>query len=315
MADSMDSKTRDSYLRGLYKEEVLHKRIYRKLAAIERNGQLKKVLGELSKVESYHAQLWSQLVDVRNVEVSNFKLQLTFFMLGILRRIFGLSIAIKAIEHREAVLYEKIESAATLFENNKSKKRIILMIIADEADRERPLQKNIDEYGKVIDNIRDITFGMNDGLVEVLAATVGLGAAFQTPVLVAIGGFIVAVSGTLSMAGGAYISTQYESGVSRRRKSLHSSPLGSAFYVGLPYIFGAVFPLAPFLLGIGGAVGIIYSVISTAIVLTVVATLIAIVTNRSVGRRVATTLLISLGAAAITILLGSYIRSVLHIIV
>ncbi|MEM0149349.1 MAG: VIT1/CCC1 transporter family protein [Candidatus Micrarchaeaceae archaeon] len=309
----MDSKIRDSYLRGLYKEEVLHKRIYGKLAAIEKNRQLKGVLGELSRVESYHAHLWSQLVDVKGVEVPNLKLQLTFFMLGILRRIFGLSIAIKAIEHREMALYEKIESAAKLFENDESKRRIVLRIKEDEEKREIPLQKSIGEYGKVIDNIRDITFGMNDGLVEILAATVGLGAALQTPLLVAIGGFIVAVSGTLSMAGGAYISTQYESGVSRRKKNMHSSPISSAFYVGLPYIFGAAFPLAPFLLGIGGAAGIIYSVLLTAIVLTIVAALIAIVTNRNVGKRIATTLLISLGAAAVTILLGAYIRSVLHI--
>ncbi|MGC8537981.1 MAG: VIT1/CCC1 transporter family protein [Candidatus Micrarchaeia archaeon] len=309
----MDAKDRDSYLLGLYKEEVLHKRVYKKLASVEKDKQLKEVLSELSGVESYHATLWSRLVDVKGAGVSNLRLQITFLALGVLRKLFGLSIAIKAIEHREIELYEKIGSAANLFKGNSRKTRIIFEIKADELKREIPLQKRIGEYSKVIDNIRDITFGMNDGLVEVLAATVGLGAALQTPILVAIGGMIVAVSGTLSMAGGAYISTQYESSVRSRHKDMHSSPIGSAFYVGLPYIFGAAFPLAPFALGFGGIVGIAYSMALTAVVLAIVAALIAVVTNKSISRRVATTLAISLGAAAVTILLGAYVRQVLHI--
>ncbi|MEM3020103.1 MAG: VIT1/CCC1 transporter family protein [Candidatus Micrarchaeaceae archaeon] len=309
----MKAEERDSYLLGLYKEEVLHKRVYSKLASVEKDRKLKTVLSELSSVESYHATLWSQLVDVKGSGVSRLKLQSTFLVLGLLRRLFGLSVAIKAIEHREMELYEKIGSAANLFRGDEKRKGIISEIKADELKREIPLQKRISEYSKVIDNIRDITFGMNDGLVEVLAATVGLGAALQTPILVAIGGFIVAVSGTLSMAGGAYISTQYESGVRAKHKNMHSSPIGSAFYVGLPYIFGAAFPLAPFVLGFGGVAGIAYSMILTAIVLAVVAALIAVVTNKSISRRVATTLAISLGAAVVTILLGAYVRQVLHI--
>ncbi|MCL5122585.1 MAG: VIT1/CCC1 transporter family protein [Candidatus Marsarchaeota archaeon] len=309
----MDTKERDSYLLGLYREEVLHKRVYRKLAYVERDKRLKAVLSELSGVESYHATLWSQLVDVKGSNVSKLKLQFTFFMLGLLRRLFGLSVAIKAIEHREMELYEKIGSAANLFRGDAKRRGIISRIKADEQKREIPLQKRISEYSKVIENIRDITFGMNDGLVEVLAATVGLGAALQTPILVAIGGLIVAVSGTLSMAGGAYISTQYESGVRSKHRNMHSSPIGSAFYVGLPYIFGAAFPLAPFVLGFGGVAGIAYSMVLTAIVLAIVAALIAVVTNKSVSRRVATTLAISLGAAVVTILLGAYVRHVLHI--
>ena len=309
----MKAEERDSYLLGLYKEEVLHKRVYSKLASVEKDRKLKTVLSELSSVESYHATLWSQLVDVKGSGVSRLKLQSTFLVLGLLRRLFGLSVAIKAIEHREMELYEKIGSAANLFKGDEKRKGIISEIKADELKREIPLQKRISEYSKVIDNIRDITFGMNDGLVEVLAATVGLGAALQTPILVAIGGLIVAVSGTLSMAGGAYISTQYESGVRAKHKNMHSSPIGSAFYVGLPYIFGAAFPLAPFVLGFGGVAGIAYSMILTAIVLAVVAALIAVVTNKSISRRVATTLAISLGAAVVTILLGAYVRQVLHI--
>ncbi|EQD42798.1 membrane protein containing DUF125, transmembrane [mine drainage metagenome] len=309
----MNNARRDAYLLGLYKEEVLHKRVYRKLADAEMDRSLKEVLEELSKVESYHAKMWAQLVDVKHAHVSNARLALTFFALRILRRIFGLSVAIKSIEHRETILYEKIGSARNLFRGNRKKSAIIDKIKADEIDREVPLQQRITEYSKVINNIRDITFGMNDGLVEVLAATVGLGAALQTPVLVAIGGFIVAVSGTLSMAGGAYIATQYERGVNSKQKNMHSSPLGSAFYVGLPYIFGAIFPLIPFFLGFGGITGIAYAMILTAIVLAIIAALIAVVTNKNVSKRVATTLAISMSAALITILLGAFVRYVFHI--
>ncbi|MCL5442691.1 MAG: hypothetical protein M1603_03355, partial [Candidatus Marsarchaeota archaeon] len=141
----MDAEERDSYLLGLYREEVLHKRVYRKLASVEKDKRLKAVLSELSGVESYHANLWSQLVDVKGSGVSRLKLQFTFFILGLLRRLFGLSVAIKAIEHREMELYEKIGSAANLFRGDEKRRGIISEIKADEMKREVPLQKRISE--------------------------------------------------------------------------------------------------------------------------------------------------------------------------
>jgi VIT1/CCC1 family predicted Fe2+/Mn2+ transporter len=67
------------------------------------------------------------------------------------------------------------------------------------------------------------------------------------------------------------------------------------------------------MLGTSGFYAIALSIILTSVVLTVIASMIAVVTNADVKSRVAKTLFISLGAAAISILLGSFVRNTLKI--
>ena len=135
----------------------------------------------------------------------------------------------------------------------------------------------------------------------------------QTPILVLIGGIIIAVSGTLSMAGGAYISTEYESNVDGIKRKSKARPAGSALYVGIPYFIGALVPLIPFILGYSGIFAIFSSIVLTAIVLIIIASLIALITDTSIKRKIGMTLAISLGAAAATIILGYAARSLLKI--
>ncbi len=169
-----------------------------------------------------------------------------------------------------------------------------------------------DYKGQFFKNIRDIMFGMNDGLVELLGVAVGLAAALRTPIIVFIAGFIVAISGTLSMAAGAYLSTGYEMGVDGKKRR-YESATASAFYVGIFYFIGSLFPLAPFALGFLGYTAIILSIVFTAIVLIFTSSFIAKASNKSIPKAIAKTLLISLGVAAVTILLGAYVRSAFHI--
>ena len=82
-------------------------------------------------------------------------------------------------------------------------KRIESNVTVDEEKLERRI---ITDYSPGLNHIRDVIFGMYDGLVEVFAATAGLAIAIQNPTLVLFGGIIFAISGTLSMAGSSYLS-------------------------------------------------------------------------------------------------------------
>ncbi len=301
-------------IKELYKREMLHAEVFKKLAAMERNVELKKILIRLVSLEAKHKGMWGQVLEINKVQKP--KVSVVFYTGSIIliRRIFGLALSVKTIEYFEEQLHRKLD--ATTLSNMSGKERsIILAIDKDEHKQEEPLEAKIIEYGTILTNIRDVAFGMNDGLVEILAVVAGFGAALRTPLLIAIAGFMVAISGTLSMAGGAYISTEYEKSVTEATggSNQRTTPIRSAFFVGVPYFVGSLLPLLPFLFGMSGAGAIAISVLFTVMALTVISMIISIVSNSDMLKRTTRTLMISLGAAAITIILGYYARTAFNL--
>ncbi len=307
-----DEKVR--FLEALYRNEMHHMSIYGKFSEVEKHKDLKGILKTLSAMEAKHAKWWGEILELNKIEPERevTGAELGFFLF--LRRIFGLAFTIKIIEHFEIDLEKRFEEALTTMKLTPKERAIIKRIEDDEAKNERGLEDRVMGYGKLLNNVRDIIFGMNDGLVELLGVVVGLAAALSNPILILLGGFIVAISGTLSMAGGAYISTEYEVGVvSEEKRTVVATPLRSAFYVGIMYFIGTLFPLSPFIFGLTGYYAIVLAIVVTAIVLSVASTIIAVVSDTSISKRIFKTLLISLGIAAITIIIGMYARTVLHL--
>lgn len=302
-----DGATR-AYFEALYRKEVLHMNVYGRLMRYERNQSLRTILGRLSRLEGRHAAMWRSLVGGARAEPSPAAAAARVSLYRAFRLCFGLSMTIKVIEYKEAQLYRKLEAAIASSGVTPHEKAVVARIERSEGEREAPLVNRVAEHSAILNNIRDVIFGMNDGLVEILAATVGIGAALQNTLLILVAGLIVALSGTLSMAGGAYLSTAYEKQLRVMQKKSFKRPARSALYVGVSYIIGAMFPLIPFMAGYGGFYGIAASIAITAAVLTVVASTIAVITDVSIKRRVASTLLITLGIAALTILIGYLAR-------
>lgn len=296
------------YFEALYRKELLHMGVYGRLMRYERNPSLKEILGRLSRLEGSHAAMWRSLVgDVRAPpRPAAEEARVSFYRA--FRLLFGLSMTIKVIEYKEAQLYRRLEAALSSSGATPREKATINRIERSEDEREDPLINKIAEHSAILNNIRDVIFGMNDGLVEILAAAVGISAALQSSLLVLVAGLIVALSGTLSMAGGAYLSTAYEKQLRVMQRKSFKKPAKSALYVGISYIIGAMFPLLPFMAGYSGFYGIAASIAITAVVLTVVASTIAVITDVSIKRRVASTLAITLGIAALTILIGYLAR-------
>lgn len=305
---------KDRYIEQLYKGEMLHKDVYERLAEREKDKTLRSLLKRLSNIEGRHVRIWGGLIDTKAAASEPFRVRFMTAFMSSVRSFLGLALTVKIIEYGESELKAKLNNALAM-QVNRKQRNAVLKLERSMDSVEDPLQQQIVEYSPVLRNIRDVIFGMNDGLVEVLAAVAGFGAALQQPTLVLLAGFIVAVSGTLSMAGGAYLSTEYERSIKIDESKGRSSARLSAAYVGLFYIVGAAFPLLPFALGFGGYYGIIGSIIVTAIVLTIVSSLISVVSDTSIAKRVVRTLAISLGIAAVTIIIGVIARQVLHLVV
>ncbi|MGI0134212.1 MAG: VIT1/CCC1 transporter family protein [Candidatus Micrarchaeaceae archaeon] len=306
---------KEKYIEELYRSEMLHREVYKNLAAKEKSRVLKPLLQRLAGLEAEHTILWGRLLDTSRVRPSMLKIHLLTLFIYVVRGVIGLALAVKMIEYGEAQLTAKLNRTLEMLPVSRKERGAIHGLERSMERMEGPLQQKIIEYSPVLKNIRDVIFGMNDGLVEVLAAVAGFAAALQQPVLVLLAGGIVAISGTLSMAGGAYLSTEYEKSIKLDEGKGRSSARLSAAYVGLFYIIGAAFPLVPFAFGIGGYYGIIGSVIITAIVLTIVSALISVVSDTSIARRVARTLAISLGIASVTVIIGFVARIALHLVV
>ncbi len=311
----MQADTKRKILSDLYNAEVLHHEVYFSFSKSERSSKVKADMAELAKLENYHATLWAEMLKLSNAPIPKQDRKMAEFWIMLCRRVLGLALTIKIIEHTEQTQHQKLDEFLKHDGLTSSEKRVLQKIKSSEEGREDRLESKIVEYNPFFNNIRDAMFGMNDGLVELLAVVAGLAAALHTPIIIFIAGFIVAISGTLSMAVGAYISTDYQKDIGTKMKkgSREMSAKSSAFYVGIFYLIGSLFPLSPFILGLPGYVGIAAAVIITAIILTLTSSIIAVVSDKSVIRNVSKTLLLSLGAAVATILLGAYVRATFHI--
>ena len=300
----------------MYNAEILHREVYSNFSKSEKDPKTKAIMAKLTRLEEKHAALWGDFLAANKQRIpkysSTFRKNTVWTILAA-RKVFGLALTIKTIEHREGALHAKLGRILKTSGITDKEKRIIEKIRESEEKEETPLEERIVEYGKFFSNIRDVMFGMNDGLVEILGVAVGLAVALRVPLIILIAGFIVAVSGTLSMAAGAYLSTGYEKGIGDKEKGRTGSAAMSAFYVGLFYFVGALFPLAPFALGQAGYTAVILSIVFTAVVLTISSSLIALASEKSITREVTRTLLVSIGVAVVAILLGAYVRAAFHI--
>ncbi|MEM3227521.1 MAG: VIT1/CCC1 transporter family protein [Candidatus Micrarchaeaceae archaeon] len=303
---------KEQYLQNLQRDEELHSKVYKQLESGER-GEIKRTLLKLYTIEHGHSEILKKLLRMNKYAIKERDDFLRILLIRLSRKLFGIAFTIKFMEYNKLITNSKLTAAIRKF--SFSSQELALLKTMEKGEKaEDILSATLLKLNPVLSNVRDVIFGMNDGLVEVLAATVGFGAALRLPVLVLIAGLLVALSGTLSMSGGAYLSTKYEHSIALPGNAKRT-PARSALYTGAFYFFGAVFPILPFALGMSGAIGIALSILFTMVVLSIVSSAIAVLSGQSIAKRVAESLLISLGAASATILLGFYARYALHIVV
>ncbi|HUC38618.1 MAG TPA: VIT1/CCC1 transporter family protein [Candidatus Acidoferrum sp.] len=301
----------------LYDAELLHGEVYKRFSISESDEKMSSTLSKLSSLEGYHAGLWGKVLSLNKVAKPKTDQSAKRSLILFCKSLLGLALTVKIIEHTESNLHQRFGRIVRDEGLSTKESSLIKKVRHSEETEEERLEGSIVGHSRIFKNIRDVMFGMNDGLVELLAVAVGLAAALQASVLIFLAGFIVAISGTLSMAAGAYLSTGYQKDIDVKTRRIEggASARSSAFYVGIFYFVGSLFPLSPFAFGLFGYTGIIIAIVLTSIVLTFTSSLIALASDKSVIRSIAKTLLISLGVAAITILLGAYIRNTFHITV
>ncbi len=292
-------------------EEYVHFNVYRSLSLSEKNGKLREILAKLSKDESRHMDLWKSLpVGDNNSSCISILSRVKVPALLVLKRMFSIAFVDRIMERSERIVldeYARVTKGDHLPEGYRKKIRAVMR---DELRHKQKFSTEIIPYEGTMDNVRSIILGLDDGIVEVLAAISGFAMLAHSHIIVAIAGIIIGISGTLSMAGGAYLSSKSERLVEKNsHERNHTLPISDAFYTGLYYLAGAAVVTSPFIFGLSGINGIAVSIALAAIVISTASAIIAVISRTSILKRILEMLAITLTASILTMIIGAVLRT------
>ncbi len=201
-----------------YRDEIKDCTVYAELGKSEQDEETSRYLKQLSDMENGHAEFWKSFLaklGVKEVSYRYPKYKLLF--IKFIRRAFGLPLVIRIFERGEENVIKEYREFLQSGGLEQQDAEQLHKIVVDEILHEDYFANRLVSMSGRLESVRDVFYGMSDGLVEVLAAVAGLEPVVKTPVLVAAGGLVVGISGTLSMAIGAYMSTKAHMEIERRQ--------------------------------------------------------------------------------------------------
>ncbi len=313
-----------------YKDEITDRAFYESLSKRVDDATFKEQLKELSRIEDEHASFWQDELkklsyDTSKLKKKGLKIRLLFFVM----RILGPALTIRMLEHGEsraiAMYREMIDESA----DKPEMKTRLEHILDQEINHEGIFQSQIEKTEEEIERSRDIIYGMSDGLVEVLGAVAGLTAILFNNYLIALGGFVVAISGAMSMSLGSYLAstTQNEFKIHQiERESLFKPSksqkekienLGerskkSAATTAAYYLIGAAIPIFPYLL-FPRLLAVIVSISLVAITQALSNAIVALSMNVSILRSASRATLLTLITAGATYAVGELFHIVFKV--
>ncbi len=207
------------------RNEITEYFIYKRLAQMSKNERNREVLNRIAEEEKTHYQFLKNITE-KDIRPDRIKILLYTLM----ARILGLTFSLKLMERGEDLaqsVYEEAKREISEFES----------IFEDENRHEREIINLLDE--ERLKYVGSVVLGLNDALVELTGALVGLTLALQNARLVAIVGLITGIAASMSMSASEYLSTKQE--------STDRSPIKASVYTGIAYILTVFFLIFPYL--------------------------------------------------------------------
>jgi predicted membrane protein (TIGR00267 family) len=113
----------------------------------------------------------------------------------------------------------------------------------------------------ILSRIREVIFGLEDGLVSTLGVITGIAVGTQDRFVIILSGIVLVAVESLSMAAGTYLSNKSEAEANLARKAKHAlhkfirlnhdqkgGPTKDALAMGVAYIMGGAVPIVPYLI-------------------------------------------------------------------
>ena len=239
-------------VRGNWESEVRMAEVYEALAGTTRDTGLKHRLMSLAETEKRHADAWAALMDSTDGKPANQGRQLTARFLAMLARVAGIGPALALAGAAEGqVLRSYLHQVSTV--SDERAQGVLRKVLPEELDHQSAddvTGESSDEkqgsgqeaihdaeaapepeewHGGGIESIRNVIYGVNDGLTATLGVLAGVGGANVNPRVVLIGGLSAMVASGVSMAGGAYLSSKsqrevYEGQLAREAAEIEAMP-------------------------------------------------------------------------------------------
>ncbi|MHA1376782.1 MAG: VIT1/CCC1 transporter family protein [Candidatus Helarchaeota archaeon] len=286
----LDEKIKNTILK-FQKNEINEHNVYKKLSRRIKDPHNKQILKKISDDELHHYKIFKTYTN-KSVRPSKFSIW-KYYLITI---IFGITFGIKLMEKGEGgaqVTYQKVAKYIPDIET----------IIKEEEEHERKLIELLDE--ERLKYVSSMVLGLNDALVELTGALAGFTLTFQDNGIIAIAGLVTGIAAALSMGASEYLSTKTEEG--------EKNPLKASLYTGSAYILVVFLLMTPyfFILNVYFCLGI--TICSGIFVILIFTFYLSVAKDLPFKRRFLEMVLISLGIALISFIIGYILRIFLHI--
>lgn len=280
MAEKPNEDVKNRIL-AFQRNEITEHMIYTALSKRVK-GKNSQLLKRIAEDEQRHYGEWRGYTR-RDVRPS----RLMLFKFLLISRLLGLTFAIKLMEKGEGRAEKVYEEISAVFPKARE-------IMKDEVEHEGILVGMIDE--ETVKYVGSLVLGLNDALVELTGVLVGLTFTLQDSRLVGVAGLITGVAASLSMSASEYLSQKSE-------KS-GKSPLRASLYTGLTYLATVMILSTPYLLLSDYRIALAIMFLSISIIVSIFTFFVSITKEISFRKMFLEMLLISLGVATVSFVIG-----------
>lgn len=311
----------DDYLK-FYRDEITDRNFYLKLSERVSDPDFRENLVRLARVEDEHLGFWRERLESKGIDTSKIRphtLKIVFLLTAL--KFIGIFLTVRLLEHGEINSIRAYRNALDSRIEDEEVRTGLEKIISDEIEHEEIFEHQISKGEDKVQRNQDVIYGISDGFIEVLGSMSGLVAVFTSRLYIALGGLVVALSGSMSMMLGAYLSSKSKTDfhvMEIQRKALfrvgdrEHEEIGkmkqvsrkTASTVGLFYLMGSAVPILPYLVLTDKTNALIISIALVGIAQAIANAIIALSMNTRIVRAALRASLLSLGVATGTFLVG-----------
>ncbi len=278
-------------LLALQKGEITEYHIYQKIAAAQKDPHNREVLDRIASQELGHYLVWKRYT---RQDVAPATLHIWFYYL--IARVFGMTFAVKlmeGVEKRAQVndlgLTDQIPESREILVNEENHERELIALINEER----------------LKYVGSVVLGLNDALIEFTGTLAGLTFAIQNSQIIAVAGLITGVAATLSMGASEYLSQRSDEGP--------ANPITASAYTGAAYIATVALLILPYLVLKSPYHALIFTLTGAVLIIVLFTFYISVAKDLPFWKRLGEMILISLGIAGISFIIGILIRTVLNV--
>ena len=204
--------------------------LYGELARVARQPVTKKQLERMAADEGRHAEAWAGYLAERGIPLPPTRRSPAVGALGLLATVIGVGPVMSMAGLAEGRILRSYLGQMTELEDDGAK-TILRELIPEESAHARSEGESSAEtwHGGGVESIRNVIYGVNDGLTATLGVLAGVGGATVDPHVVLVGGLAAMTASGVSMAGGAYLATKsqreiYEEQLAREAAEIEAMP-------------------------------------------------------------------------------------------